>query len=581
VDSAVRPGTVTVFTMLALGTGCLPEGEPGVGEPLVAARSLSGPVLTRPAAGAAWAVLYGRRGSTPRTPPSLPQQLFDSTPPEELYFLTSASGPRRLLDDYAGPAQWDAEGRLYLQREQIQSYDRDGGDYWTSFELWRFALLDLSATGLGRVRAADLSPGGTRLLYEPARDRRVLRALTASGDEREQVLENCPQARFLGEDLYYLQGGSLWRLRAPDEPPVLVLPGPLSSFPLVGMAAGRAVLLTQGPGAVWQVVLIQTAADDPAARVLTSGPRLSGPVLSPDGGRVAWLERAAPERGLVRIVDLASLVETAVELPLPPPPAPGVPDPPIPPRPQRPAPEIHAQMEFRPGSDELWCFLPQAVSVVAGDGQVRTYPVPGSSPRGHDVGDFVDTHRFLDLPERSPLVLEQTPRTSRFSADGRLWTRLGEDGEGHLGQADRPGTSETVLLFSKNSFHRRLLEVVPGQRAVFWLEEHDRRDLYLLDLDTRSTRLLARDVADARLGARRAVVRSRVVGRRETAGPADLSIVDYATGQERELARNVTSFDLLPACLGCDPTAPGARLVYVVHARIPWKHDGLWGGPLP
>jgi hypothetical protein len=47
------------------------------------------------------------------------------------------------------------------------------------------------------------------------------------------------------------------------------------------------------------------------------------------------------------------------------------------------------------------------------------------------------------------------------------------------------------------------------------------------------------------------------------------------------LAQNVTGFALPPVCPGCDATGPGASVVYVVHARIPFKYDGLWRLELP
>lgn len=63
--------------------------------------------------------------------------------------------------------------------------------------------------------------------------------------------------------------------------------------------------------------------------------------------------------------------------------------------------------------------------------------------------------------------------------------------------------------------------------------------------------------------------------------PGELAVVDLSTGAETRLARNVTGFALAPACAGCDRTDPGAWFAYVVHARVPWKYDGLWSGSLP
>ena len=47
------------------------------------------------------------------------------------------------------------------------------------------------------------------------------------------------------------------------------------------------------------------------------------------------------------------------------------------------------------------------------------------------------------------------------------------------------------------------------------------------------------------------------------------------------IGQNVSQFALLNGCPTCDPVAAGTRLAYTVHARVPWKYDGLWVGELP
>jgi hypothetical protein len=52
-------------------------------------------------------------------------------------------------------------------------------------------------------------------------------------------------------------------------------------------------------------------------------------------------------------------------------------------------------------------------------------------------------------------------------------------------------------------------------------------------------------------------------------------------GPVQLLAENVTQFALASGCSGCDPLQAGTRLAYLVHARVPWKYDGLWMADLP
>ena len=62
------------------------------------------------------------------------------------------------------------------------------------------------------------------------------------------------------------------------------------------------------------------------------------------------------------------------------------------------------------------------------------------------------------------------------------------------------------------------------------------------------------------------------------------TLVLGALGADRKpvlIGQNVSQFALLTGCPTCDPVAPGTRLAYTVHARVPWKHDGLWLGELP
>ena len=126
-----------------------------------------------------------------------------------------------------------------------------------------------------------------------------------------------------------------------------------------------------------------------------------------------------------------------------------------------------------------------------------------------------------------------------------------------------------------------MYEYLPGERAAYlFTVTFGKKDLHVLDMEQRKVRKVARDVAAVTLGRARAVVRVRsLISGGE--GPGDLVVVDLETGADTLLARNVVDFAVTPACADCDPTAPGARLVYLVSGRVPWKHDGLWEAVLP
>ena len=65
-------------------------------------------------------------------------------------------------------------------------------------------------------------------------------------------------------------------------------------------------------------------------------------------------------------------------------------------------------------------------------------------------------------------------------------------------------------------------------------------------------------------------------------GKLVLAINDGAApGPVQVLADNVTQFAVVTGCAGCDPIQAGNRLAYLVHARVPWKYDGLWMADLP
>jgi hypothetical protein len=232
---------------------------------------------------------------------------------------------------------------------------------------------------------------------------------------------------------------------------------------------------------------------------------------------------------------------------------------------------------FRPNSTEVWYILGGRLQGVQSGAVVRSTSgarlalswIAGSSPRSE-----------LLKPGRLPNF---EVGGSLFTSDGRWWVYYApEDDHVHLGDADRPDSSDGAV--DLGSFHLvsgdPLVEI-PGTR---WLLARpapgtDRVDLAVLDLDT----LVLRPLGDR-------VTQTMVLGRRVLAlldklndwwAPGTLVSIDIATGAHTVLAPNVTDYAVSPACPGCDPGAPGAELLYVVQARVPFRYDGVWRAALP
>jgi hypothetical protein len=565
---------------------------------LVEQRGLSDLRLTEGRPGVPAGALYSRMGpvSQVRRERNEAGDWFDRyTLPYDLTFLPSGGVPRTLIDDYQRPPDWDAAGRLWVQRSR--TYAGDQGRFETRFasDLWRFQLGEAEGTALGRVRMLAVSPGGTRVLTCPEQNQWVLRDMNdrelrfATRPPEEPVYGIGAAPVFLGEDLFFVDDETLFRIHDAAVGPTAVLSGRITPFFRARTAGGRLLLETlteiDGGQIESRALLFRTDSADPP-ELIPLPSRVGGPVLSPDGKRLAWLQRTAPDRALFHLIDLESRQETTGEIPMPRPqvvPPGGAAPPPVNESdPAQPVPyDPIYDLEFRPGSQEVWGFLHRQVSILRGQDDAVTHPHPFSEvdhdPPGFTAEDFFQDERD---PFFSPSRAQPARQRSRFSRDGRFWTVARGD-DGHLADAEHPESQDTVMLFGQNDYEPFIYEYLPGMRAAYlFTVTFQKRDLHVLDLPQRKVRKVARNVASVTVGRARAVVRLRTVTG-DGEGPGDLALVDLETGDETLLARNVVDFALAPACADCDPTAPGARLVYLVHGRLPWKHDGLWEAVLP
>ncbi len=126
---------------------------------------------------------------------------------------------------------------------------------------------------------------------------------------------------------------------------------------------------------------------------------------------------------------------------------------------------------------------------------------------------------------------------------------------------------------------------IQGQnRLALWSTVGWQRvQLQLYVADTLSLLGTVDEVRQALVGARGVLALTGYQGRDwNTLTPGTLSLGALGAGQRPVvIGQNVSQFALLNGCPTCDPVAAGTRLAYTVHARVPWKYDGLWVGELP
>jgi hypothetical protein len=129
-----------------------------------------------------------------------------------------------------------------------------------------------------------------------------------------------------------------------------------------------------------------------------------------------------------------------------------------------------------------------------------------------------------------------------------------------------------------------MADIVGQNRLALWTSAGGQRvQLRLHAADTQSLLATVDEVRQALIGARGILA---LTGFQSSGGqsltPGTLMLGALGGGQPPVvIGQNVSEFAMLTGCLGCDPVAVGTRLASTVHARVPWKYDGLWVGELP
>ena len=425
------------------------------------------------------------------------------------------------------------------------------------------------------MRSFLISPGGTHLVLERGEDREASVWVSRTLDDLERPLpKGGPQ--FAGEDVCMLDQRQLNCLLVEGGPQVSPTREPVLYIVPVPSAGGSpAVLVATGAvsqsGVAAEVNLHLHRLREPgAAHALASGSTLSRALVSPDGRWITFLERRREgAAGSLRRMRLLSLEGAgAFDMDLPPPPAalPG----------NAAADAFFPEPTFRPGRAEAWLVMPAGeLAILRGDGTSAVLGVPPEGVRRPSGMRWLGEEQLDFSPQNS----NANPSSHPFTADGRRFLYQGDDFL-YLIDADAPA-GPSLLQVPISEHHYGVADILgTGQLATWTSTQSERVVLRVLDGTTLAERYAVANVRHAWISAARtlALVADRAADVQGV--PADL-VLAGGGGAPVNLATNVVDFALLPGCWDCDPLGAGATVAYVVRARVPWKHDGLWLADLP
>jgi hypothetical protein len=538
---------------------CLPEGGPGIGTRWLETRGV-GTLIAPTSEAPGDFIVFGRRDLT--SPP-------DFGPAYQILALGAPGGePVHLADGISGfgtgplggIVAWDARNRIWALRAAALT-----GEYF-SMDLLRIDVATGSTTALGRATMAQTAPDGKTILVGRVDATTEVHDL----DDHVQPLgKGLGVVINLGSSLFYGDTTGMHQLALPPlQPPRLLVPGGRNFFAVPGHQAEQLFLVDvtletaseRDMIPVRQIGLVRGQDATPAFTTLAQGRFLAVPTLSDEGDRVALLDRTdIADQVRVRIIDLQTGVETATTLvtrpPNPLPPEIGGP---------RGAPggsrPLQIEAVFRPRQGDLWIFEDGELSAIVSDGTL--VPVARS---GRQNGEFYGLIYSLD-------------GRRVFTSDGRFWTFIDLQQRVQVGDANDP-LAAPLLALTESDRHGILLQEIDDGHNLLIFTDQGTRDLRRTDLDARKMVELAHDAGEVQVGRTRAIaIVEKLSGQHS---PGRLVSLDLATGEQTRLADNVVEFKLMPVCPTCDPTAPGVGLQYVVQARLPYRHDGVWKATLP
>jgi hypothetical protein len=546
--------------LAALLVGCLPEGGPGIGQKVLPGRGFAnmtaGVGQDRPL----FFTLPSAEG--------LPRDALD------LYILRPGHpAPELLVHDAAVPLVFDARGRLYVHHTPARHPRPEGqGDAYV-YQLRQIDLASGATLELGPIEQLQVSPGATHLVLTRPDRRRD--GLTLDGELRPLTAAST-EVQFVGEDVCWLvqrrldcalvEGGppvhptdravlKLFPLPSTDgKPDILITTVDLSTRPPVEFVQFWRVRLRPGPG-------------EPPETLLGRGRPLGEVVVSDDADWFAFVE-LPPSGGEPRLRLISAGPPSEATLTLEQGPS-DFED-------ERIASFGWSDPRFRPGRNEVWSLGPGGrLAILRADGTQAVHRPPGGVRRAPDSMEWA-SGRLSFYPSAS----EAGPVRNMFSADGRWWVYR-EGDQIHLGDAGDPA-APSRLQQPRTDVHG-VADILGQNRLALWSTGGQQVLLRVYAADTLSPLGAVDEARQAVVGARGTLALTGYQGGDlQSLTPGTLVLGALGANQKPVIiGQNVSQFTLLTGCPTCDPVAPGTRLAYTVHARVPWKHDGLWLADLP
>lgn len=537
-----------------LGSGCLPAGNPPVGQHIVSDRTLtgaffapagdaggdaallaSGPLLYYSAVGDLVFDLY-RFSESSSSPPKSGISALEPTVANVVF--AGGDSPAGYLP------QTDSAGRLICVKRRAP----------TDAEASYVARIDFSSGQEDYLGPPDRHPLG--FLLSPSRGRVSVSERVLNPDDTISLIDPSSPAEpaFIDDDLYYGVSklgetgtvSSIYRDRLGSPPESLLT------------TTGVVTFRTIPTDFITQLLVFSKTENGEDPYLLLDSKRLSSTLLPSQRNGAAlrgtssdghWLAfgAPAPEGGRLFLFDWttgdnASLIlDGAVD-----------------------------RAEWRPGHHELWIPLESGINVVW-----------ASSP------DVPKSSFYAVIPQ-----VEFSPggRRSMFTRDGKHWLSsqgrvLGSNGVTvafFAGDVDDPSLPP-VQLNPWGEELASLWETGDGRLLVgaSALRVGEREDIFLVDPDTGSSRLMASGGHLVALGQTRALA---LLNWQLSSSTGDLTLIDLETGAKTLLAENV--YDLaVDAATGeageVDSLAPGTRIAFLVRNRLDSPYDGLWVARLP
>jgi hypothetical protein len=541
--------------LACLSGGCLPESGPGVGQRVLSGRGFAdlsvGAGVDRPL------FFTLPSGRTQQGDPAL-----------DLYLLRPGQPDPELLvhDAAAGAPVVDARGRVYVHHTPTREPD--------IYQLRQIDLVSGASREMGAVTRLSISPGATHLVLTRPDRRRD--SLTLDGEPRPLPAAPSAVMRFVGEDVCWVDQRRLDCALAEGGPPVHPTDQAVLKLLPLPSAEGRPDILvitvdisTRPPVEFLQFwrVRLRPQSGSPGERLLGRGRPLGEVVVADDADWFAFVDLPSSGVPQLRLVSAGAPSEATLAL------EPGPSDF----EDERTASFGWSDPRFRPGHNEIWSLGP--------GGKLAILRVDGSQTVHRPTGDLRRAPSFMELasdrldfyPSQSTAEVKAR---SMFSSDGRWWVYR-EGDRIHLGDASDPTAPGRLQLPGADS---GMADIVGQNRLALWTSAGGQRvQLRLHAADTQSLLATVDEVRQALIGARGILA---LTGFQSSGGqsltPGTLMLGALGGGQPPVvIGQNVSEFAMLTGCLGCDPVAVGTRLAYTVHARVPWKYDGLWVGELP